>query len=319
MSVITNAPVATGEYVSAGAQLIIPLQPSITKFEVYSLTKLNAAVAFVGQELYSAKYVSGMSAGFAVRTRNNAGAFTLVDDVIQSAGFTIYDSVNPQTFASASLAAVGSISLANPAVVTTALAHGLATGDIVRLWSVANLNVLNGLTFVVTVTGPTTFTIPVDTTAQSAPGAGGFWQRIIPPVEWVPEARIITGISQAASAVVTTSVPHGYQIGGIVRLNVPANFGMSQINGQLATITALPSANSFTVNINSSGYSAFAFPQQAPAFASTYAQSVPVAEVNSSFLSAQANLATKGIILGTSVVGAVGDEMRWIAYSGLSV
>lgn len=319
MSVITNAPVATGLYVSSGAQLSIALQPLITKFEVYSLTKYNAAVAFVGQEFYKGVYVNGFSAGFAQRTRNNAGAFTLADDVIQTGGFTLFDSTSPQTFAPAALAAVGSISAANPAVVTTAAAHGLATGDIVRITSVNNLNVLNGLQFVITVTGAATFTIPVDTSAQSAPGAGGFFRRIIPPVEWVPEARIITGISVANPAVVTTSVPHGYQIGGKVRLNVPANFGMSQINGQLATIVGIPSANSFTTDINSSSFTAFAFPQQAPAFASSYAQSVPVGEVNASFLSAEANLATKGIILGTSVVGAAGDSMRWVAYSGLSI
>lgn len=319
MSVSTNQAVLTGGYVSTGAALRIALQPQISRFDVYSLTKLNLAVAPVGQELYSAQYVDGMAAGFALRKQNNAGLFTLVEDAIQADGFSLFDTSAPATFAPQALAAVASISAANPAVVTSAANHGLATGDIVRISSVIGLNVLNGLEFVITVTGLTTFTIPVDTSAQAGPGAGGFLQRIIPPVEWVPERSIITGISQAVSAVVTTSVPHGYQVGAIVRLLVPQNFGMSQANGQLVTITAVPSANTFTTNLNTLAFTAFAFPAQAPAFAATFAQVTPVGELTGTFASSEANLATKGLILGTSVVGAIGDEMRWIAYSGLSL
>lgn len=319
MSVITNAPVMSGTYVSDGVSQAIALQPQITRFEVFSLTKYSASVAFVGQELYKGSFVAGMPSGFAQRTRNNAGAFTLVDDVIQSGGFTLFNTASPASYAPAALAAVASISQASPAVITSAAPHGLVSGDLVRIYGVSNLNVLNGLVFVVAVTGPTTFTIPVDTSAQSNPGAGGFFRKIDPVIEWEPEARIITGISQAASAVVTTAVPHGYSIGAIVRLIVPANFGMTQANGLLATITAIPSATTFTVNVDTSGFAAFAFPQQAPAFASSYAQSIPVGELSSTFASAMRNEATTGILLGASVVGATGDSMRWVAYSGLSM
>lgn len=319
MSVVTNAPVLTGTYVSNGASQAIALQPSITKFEVFSLTKLAAAAPFAGQELYGAKYVVGMAQDFAIRTQNDAGAFTLVDDVIQSGGFRTFNTSAPASFAPAALAAVGSISQAAVAVVTSAAPHGLVTGDLVRILSVSNLNVLNGLVFVVTVTGPATFTIPVDTSAQSAPGAGGFFRKLDPLIEWQPEARIITAISQAASAVVTTAVPHGYSLGAIIRLVVPANFGMTQANGLLAKITAIGSATTFTVDVDTSGFAAFAFPQQAPAFASSYAQAVPVGEDSATFASSMRNVATTGILLGASVVGAVGDSMRWVAYSGVSV
>ncbi len=319
MSVITNAPILSGTYVSDGVSQAIALQPQITRFEVFSLTKYSASVAFVGQEFYKGLFVAGMPSGFAQRTQNNAGAFTLVDDVIQSGGFSLFNTAAPATYAPAALAAVASISQASPAVVTSAAPHGLVSGDLVRIYGVSNLNVLNGLVFVVAVTGPTTFTIPVDTTAQSNPGAAGFFRKLDPVIEWEPEARIITGISQAASAVVTTAVPHGYSLGAIVRLVVPANFGMTQANGLLATITAIPSATTFTVNVDTSGFAAFAFPQQAPAFSSSYAQSIPVGELSSTFASAMRNEATAGILLGASVVGALGDSMRWVAYSGLSL
>lgn len=319
MAVVTNSPINTGTFISNGVSQTIALQPGLTRFEVFDLTAYNAAVAFGGQQFYRGQWTQGMSSGFAQRTRNTAATFNLVDDVIQTAGFSLFDTSAPATFAPAALAAVGSISQAASAVVTTAAAHGLVTGDQVRIYSVVNLDVLNGLVFTATVTGAMTFTIPVDTTAQAAPGAGGFFRKIIPLVEWQPEARIITKLSQALSAVVTTAVPHGYSLGAIVRLLVPANFGMSQANGLLATILSIPSANTFTVNVDTSGFTAFAFPQQAPAFASTYAQVVPVGELSQTFASSEANVASRGIIIGTSVVGLLGDSMRWVAYSGLSL
>lgn len=319
MAVVTNSPIMTGTFTSAGTPVTLPFQPVISRLDVIDLTAYNAAVAFAGQQFYRGLYNLGMSSGFASRTRNTAATFNLVEDVIQTNGFTLFDTVSPVTFAPAALAAVASISIASPAVVTSAAAHGLVTGDIVRITSVNPLDVLNGLLFVVTVTGAATFTIPVSTIGQAVVGAGGFFRKVIPPIEWQPEAKIVTAISVAAAAVVTTSIPHGYVPGAIVRLLVPANFGMTRANGLLATITATPTANTFTTNVNSTGFTAFAFPQQAPAFASSYAQSVPVGEIASSFLSASANLATRGIILGTSVVGTAGDSMRWIAYSGLTL
>lgn len=327
MSVITNAPVLSGTFTSNGVSQAIALQPQITKFEVYDLTNLNASVANVASVLLSASWVAGMSAGFAMLESSTAGAFfPSIGSVVQSGGFSLFNTVSPQTFPAQALAAVGSIGNgASPAVVTSAAPHLLSTGDYVRIFGVSNLDVVNGLVFRVTVTGAATFTIPFDPTltssggAQAAPGAGGFFRKIIPPVEWTPEARIITGISQAASAVVTTAVAHGYQLGAIVRLLVPANFGMTQANGLLATITAIPSVNSFTVNVDTSGFTAFAFPQQAPAFASSFAQSIPVGELSSTFASSEQNLATTGILLGANVVGTAGDLMRWIAYSGVSL
>jgi len=66
-----------------------------------------------------------------------------------------------------------SISVASPAVVTTAIAHGLTTGDVVRIRAIDNMSTTGrnaeiNAKFVVTVTGGSTFTIPVDTTSQSA-------------------------------------------------------------------------------------------------------------------------------------------------------
>lgn len=315
MSISTNVPVATGTYTSNGVSQSLAFQQSISKLEVHSLTKLGLAVAPVGAELYSAEYVLGMSDGFGLIKENGAGTFVLAESVIQAAGFSLFDTSSEGSLAPAALAAASSISKASPAVVTSLAAHGLVTGDVVRIYGVSTLNTLNGLLFQVTVTGATTFTIPVDTTAQTSVGAGGFFQKIIPQVEWKPEQVVIASISQAVNAVVVTNLPHGFSVGEKVRMKVPSNFGMTQMDGLLATIASVPSTTSFTLDVDSSAFNAFALPQQAASFASTYAQAVPVGVNLSTGLGAQFNAASKGLLLGSAVVGASSDLMRWVAYA----
>lgn len=64
----------------------------------------------------------------------------------------------------------------------------------------------------------------------------------------------IQGITKAASAVVTVKQFHSMQIGDTVTF--ASVVGMTQINGQTGTITAVTSLT-FTVNINSSGFSVY--------------------------------------------------------------
>ncbi len=60
---------------------------------------------------------------------------------------------------------INAITNANPGAVTTATNHGLTTGDQVTLVDVLGMTEVNDTTFTVTVTGLTTFTLGVDTTA----------------------------------------------------------------------------------------------------------------------------------------------------------
>lgn len=74
---------------------------------------------------------------------------------------------------------VAGISNANPAVVTTTAAHNLSTGDTVFIYGVIDTGaqdmeaLVNNLFFTITVTGATTFTIPVNTLATAAWASGG--------------------------------------------------------------------------------------------------------------------------------------------------
>lgn len=78
----------------------------------------------------------------------------------------------------------------------------------------------------------------------------------------------ITAITQAADGAVTTSAAHGFSTGQLIYIYGVA--GMTQINGQLVTITST-GANTFTTAVNTSGYSAYtsggtASPSHVPRF-----------------------------------------------------
>jgi hypothetical protein len=66
-----------------------------------------------------------------------------------------------------------------------------------------------------------------------------------------PAAKAVTGITKAASAVVTC-VGHGYVVGNRIYFN--GHTGMTQINGLYGTVTAVGGVNSFTVDIDSSAF-----------------------------------------------------------------
>jgi hypothetical protein len=67
--------------------------------------------------------------------------------------------------------AISTSSVASPTVITTATPHGLTTGDDVVIYGHAGSTPsINGTVYVVTVTGPNTFTIPVNVTVG---GSGG--------------------------------------------------------------------------------------------------------------------------------------------------
>lgn len=66
---------------------------------------------------------------------------------------------------------VVSTSMANPTVVTTDAPHGLATGDAVYINDTGSTPPLSGI-YRATVTGLTTFTVPVNVTVA---GSGGYW------------------------------------------------------------------------------------------------------------------------------------------------
>jgi hypothetical protein len=104
---------------------------------------------------------------------------------------------------------------------------------------------------------------------------------------YTPGMRIVTGITNALPAVVTTSFAHGYKDLLIVRIDMPPQFGMQQINQLTGTIFVL-SPTTFSISIDTRQMDPFSVPANWP-YSEQLAQCVPVGEDNSTLTSATVN------------------------------
>lgn len=108
----------------------------------------------------------------------------------------------------------------------------------------------------------------------------------------MPAMRLISNISQANEAIVTTTFAHGYLDGEIVRFYIPERFGMQQINEKIAPITIL-NTTQFSVPIDTTLFDPYATPALAP-FDKQCAQVVPIGEISSQIDGAIKNVLREG-------------------------
>ena len=73
---------------------------------------------------------------------------------------------------------------------------------------------------------------------------------------FVPNRQQVSAITNANPAVVTTTQNHGYLTGLQVRFFFPANFGMTQVNGNIYEITVL-SPTTFSIDVDSTNFDTF--------------------------------------------------------------
>ncbi len=113
-----------------------------------------------------------------------------------------------------------------------------------------------------------------------------------------PAMRIITNITNANPAIVTTSFDNSYITGTIVRIVMPSQdgywpWGMQQINGQTGSITVI-NATQFSITIDSTNYDPFVTPSVPPSgvirFTTQLPQVVPIGEDNDILTAATVNV-----------------------------
>jgi len=113
-----------------------------------------------------------------------------------------------------------------------------------------------------------------------------------PSPAFQPAMRIISSITLANPAVITTSIDHDYITGEIVRVIVPNNFGMRQINNLYGTIT-VTGDTTFSIDINTIFFDTFAAPSPLPD-AYTCAQIIPIGEISSTLAGTTKNVLPSG-------------------------
>lgn len=316
----------TGTFTSDGLVRYIDLPCGYSEFRMVNITDIGSTAA--STPVMRAQGTSSMLAGSAFYNLKTNGAATVaIETTTLTGGFTFIADSGNQT-PSAAVAITG-ITNAAPPVVSTASTANLSAGDIVRVYGTTGQLNIAGLDFTIdTIVANTSFNLAY----MVAPGAvatAGFWRRIPFDARFYPRNRYITSISKAASAVIVMSVTHGFTVGQEVRIVVPAVFGMVEMNNLLGVVTAInTTTNSITVDIDSSGFTTFAFPTSAIAATGiTFAQVVPVGEAAINSVSqpygnllddATDNVSFRGIEIGTTVQ-TTGKLYQWFAYKNQQI
>lgn len=300
--------IATGSFVSDGAArtLEFPRQPHYLRIRNRSLWS-TAPTAVVESEWWN-----GMGAG-AAHTLSEGGGSALTATTIAAggAGFTLVD-LSDQ--APGAAVAITAITAATPAVAATAAPA--AVGDIVRVYGSTGMLQIAGMDFSITaIAAGVSMTLGYLPAVGFAAAATAGTFRVLPQKYYRPRRYFVTAITAANPAVITVSVAHNYLVGDRIKVHCPAAFGMVEIDGLEANITAV-TASTITTDINSAAFTAFAFPTSAIAAAGvSFPHVVPVGEVATKLTSTQRNIGYYGMYLDTGIVGLNTNIMDWAAYA----
>lgn len=324
MSTSINA-LVSGTFTSDGNPYQLSIPSGYNVVELYNTSDLASAST---TNVMTAIGTSSMAAGGAYYAIGAGGSSNLTEKYTSTNGFTFLAD-------SATLAIGGSVALngteinrANPAVADTGTTTGLVAGStVVRLFNTTGMLQVSGMDFTVgTIVASTSFQLKyLDNSGFAADATSGSYRIVNASSRYYPRSRFITAITQAASAVITLSVTHGYTVGQAVRITVPSAFGMTEIDGLLGNITAVSTANNtITVDIDSTSFTAFAFPTSATAAAGvSFALVTPVGETaNSTYANtlddATDNQSITGVTIGTTVQTS-GSTYQWVARKGQSI
>lgn len=335
--------IADGYFTSTGVAKFISLPFVPDQFEIWNKTKWATATSNL------VRYATGFSedaAGTAYAICADGAAATDKNVTLSSGGFSF---VSAGTYQYGPTLTISSITQANPAVVTTSTNHNLATGDSVWIYGTTGMLQIAGAAYTVTVTGATTFTIPVNSSGFAAAATAGFCKKVLYPDLYTPFGTVITAISTGATTTITTAQNHGFVVGQEVFFVIPQvsatvwgttqldtlTYNTANVVPQQAYVSSVPAANQIVVNVNSTGYTAFAYPTSAvAALGMTFPQVLAMGDANSGVTNSVVNpLASvppaitipgafyantrQGVIIGigngTQIMHATSDVVRWRA------
>lgn len=329
-----------GNFTATGADYTLKIRSDVDFMHLNNFTRVAAGiVASTGLEWY---WQRGMTVNDGLVKGWSAGAVYLAAtcNALNCGGFSL---VNSSTVLPSAAVVVAAMTNVVSPVVTSAL-PGVSVGSIVRILNSSQTDV-NGLDYSVgAINAGVDFTMR--SALQQAPGVAGVpgllggvvYARLIANNvdeynHIYPSRRVICNITAAAVPTVTTLVDHSLTTGQQVRINIPAICGMTELNGQLATVT-VTAVNTFTINIDTSGYTAFVYPtvaQVGPNGAWQQPEVVPlggmVMTANQSIVAATTDNDYIGIKLSSTnaagllwaPAGTAGDNVFWVAGKSVNI
>lgn len=311
MAVLDNF--VCGSFTSDGLAHNLNIRCDVDYIEFENLTVIATPEAGAGVRF---RWQRGMLQDSAIQdTVDGAGAVSTGQILV--GGISLVNTSDPQV--PSALLTASAITNAAPPVVTSANTGSMQNGDIVQIINSATAPQLNGYQFTVSaLVVNTSFDLEYMVAPGSVGGATSYRFFKYDPM-FYPRRRLIVSISQAVQAVVVMSVVHGYTVGQLVNFVIPKQFGMTQLNGIRATIVAIDlSANSITINVDTTAFTAFTFPTAAVAAAPfTPAQVIPFGDgldvtqplqTSSTLAGATRNTAIIGVHFGAGDNGPGGDE-----------
>jgi hypothetical protein len=211
----------------------------------------------------------GMAADAAQTADQAITSGILSTEAVDTGGFTFIDTSNPPTYAG--LASTNVAGNSGTFVVTMAATTGIAVGDYVRLVSVVDEYQISGYVFQVTaVTANVSITLGYMASAVSAGGlatfaSAGDTATVIKfiPSKFYPRWAYVAMITKASQAVIYFTAKNDFTPGEIVSFRVPSEFGMDEINNKavrVLSVTNSSTVSSITIDLDTSGYTTFAFP-----------------------------------------------------------
>lgn len=359
-----SSQIMTGSFINAASTpRFIPIVGQINTFRLKNLTLSGVTSQGIAGSLTSDRIVEAyfnpntMGAGTAQIIQNGTVAGILApmqNGFCAINGCTLFDS---SIYKQGATFSILSFVPGTTTVFTTSTNHGFQVGDNVRMVNMTSAPQMGGLVMTVTATnGTNTFTTLFDSSnALTSVGqvykVGNF--AIQNQHLYYPQNRAIAGITLANPMVVTTLVQQNYQVGDVVRFQIPTVFGMQQITSTTNglplqfTVSAVNNAvGTQTVtfaNVDSTAFTAFAW-----AAAASYPYGLPVmipqGEGNTNNLIgvtpsplpyanqdilgfATQNTAQRGILIGAGdgtnsattggIIGATVDAWEWEAHTSL--
>lgn len=240
--------ITTGAFVNvASTPFFIPLSQKINEFRLVNLTRSGVTALGVSGSLTSDRIIEAyfnsdyMTNGTALIKQQGtvSGILAPISNGFAAInGFTIFNAANQQKGPNI---VINSFTPGTTTVFVTNTAHGFQVGDNVRIYGMTSAPQLGGLVMTVTAVGSTTqFTTLLNST-NALTSVGVVYKvgnaNLPQPSLYYPEWRAIAAITLANPMVVTTLVRQNYQIGDVVRFQIPSVFGAGQLN---STSNGLP-------------------------------------------------------------------------------
>lgn len=313
-----NTIIQQGSFTSDGTAKILEIRSDMDWMQVINDTQWGLMPATgVGVKF---EWQRGLAAGSAWEYTKTDSSLVLQAEKITSGGFTL---INTDT-ASIGAAVTGTtITKANPPV-CTANGHGYSNGDVVVLSNLVEMPQLGNVFFTIGSVSTNTFELTyMNTNTANFTQESAFEVRKVASAGgYTPGSVIITGVTVGTTTQVElANATHGITANQRVRFYVPSEFGMTELSGLAGNVTSVTS-NVLTVDIDSSAFTAFAWPA-ASSYPFRFGTVTPFGtESGTSLADATDNTSYIGMELGAGIDGPAGassDVIYWRAGKSFSV